>query len=167
MLNHHATETHGRVQVKLKAFLTSVLNRGEWSASLSSHFIPGERPHFTQWVEKGLWVGMYALVGQTFQSKSGTEPCNSSPEPVTLLTNNYPGFSLNSFMLPLLYLWGKSPQNPLYRRLGGPQSQSEHRGEEKNLLPCQESSPGGPAHTPLLYPLSYRSSLYQIKAMWK
>jgi hypothetical protein len=33
----------------------------------------------------------------------------------------------------LLYLWEKSTQYPLDRRLGGPQSQSGRRGEEKIL----------------------------------
>jgi hypothetical protein len=35
----------------------------------------------------------------------------------------------------LLYPQGKSPWYPLDRRLGGPQSQSGHSGEEKNSQP--------------------------------
>jgi hypothetical protein len=38
-------------------------------------------------------------------------------------------------MPQLLYLQGKSPWYPLDRRLGGPQSQSGHGGEEKNSQP--------------------------------
>jgi len=33
-----------------------------------------------------------------------------------------------------LYPWGKSPQHPLNRRLGGLQSQSGHFSEEINLF---------------------------------
>jgi hypothetical protein len=36
-----------------------------------------------------------------------------------------------SFMPQPLYPQGKSPQYPLDRRLGGPQSQSGHSGKEK------------------------------------
>ena len=35
--------------------------------------------------------------------------------------------------------WGRSPRNPLNRRLGGPQSQSERYGEEENLLHRESS----------------------------
>jgi hypothetical protein len=31
-----------------------------------------------------------------------------------------------------LYHWGKDPQYPLYRRLGGPQSHPRYRGQKKN-----------------------------------
>jgi len=34
-----------------------------------------------------------------------------------------------SFTPQPLYAWGKNPQYPLDRRLGGPQSQSEYDGE--------------------------------------
>jgi hypothetical protein len=34
----HNTKTYGGVNVYAHAFLTSVLDGGEWSASLSSHF---------------------------------------------------------------------------------------------------------------------------------
>jgi hypothetical protein len=40
---------------------------------------------------------------------------------------------------------GNQPRYPLDRRLGGPQSQSEHYGEEKNLPPFREWNPGRPA----------------------
>jgi hypothetical protein len=44
-----------------------------------------------------------------------------------------------SFTLLVIYsaspLRGQQGQYPLYRRLGGPQSQSGHYGEKKNLLP--------------------------------
>jgi len=44
-----------------------------------------------------------------------------------------------SFMPQLLYFEGKIPQYPLDRRLGGPQSWSEHSGEEKKSQPLQGS----------------------------
>jgi hypothetical protein len=37
-----------------------------------------------------------------------------------------------SFIPQPLYPWGKYPQYPLDRRIGGPQSQYGHNGEEKN-----------------------------------
>jgi hypothetical protein len=48
----------------------------------------------------------------------------------------------------------KEPTLPLDRRLGGPQSRSDHCGEEKNLL--SGSNLGRPASIPPLYQLSYR-----------
>jgi len=44
-----------------------------------------------------------------------------------------------SFMSQPLYPWGKSHWYPLDRRMAGPQSWSEHSGEERNipLLPLQ------------------------------
>jgi len=39
-----------------------------------------------------------------------------------------------SFMPQLLYPWGKSPQYPLVRRLGGSQRQYGHSGEDKKFL---------------------------------
>jgi hypothetical protein len=36
-------------------------------------------------------------------------------------------------------------------RLGGPQSQSGHRGEEKKLCPCQEVNPDSPVIQPIVY----------------
>jgi hypothetical protein len=52
-----------------------------------------------------------------------------------------------SFMPLLLYLHGKSPQYPLDRRLGRPQSQSGHCGGERKSCPCLDSNPGRPAHS--------------------
>jgi hypothetical protein len=44
--------------------------------------------------------------------------------------------------MPLpLYSQGKSSRYPLYRGLCGPQSQSEHYREEKNVLPLPEIKP--------------------------
>jgi len=43
------------VEVQLHAFLISALDGGEWSASHSSRFIPGERAPGTQWI--GGWFG--------------------------------------------------------------------------------------------------------------
>jgi hypothetical protein len=44
-------------------------------------------------------------------------------------------------MLPPLYAQGKRPLYPLDRRLGGPQSQSGHGGEEKNFHPIPGLKP--------------------------
>jgi len=42
-----------------------------------------------------------------------------------------------SFTPRPLYPRGKSPLYAFNRRLGGPQSWSEHSGEEKNPCPCR------------------------------
>jgi hypothetical protein len=49
-----------------------------------------------------------------------------------------------SFTHWLLYPWGSSPQYPLDRRLGGPQSWSGFYGEEKNLAPVGNYIPAVP-----------------------
>jgi hypothetical protein len=59
--------------------------------------------------------------------------------------------------LPRFYSRGKDPRYPLYRRLGGPQSRSGHRGQRKNplLLPgIEPRSPGRPVRSQTLYCLS-------------
>jgi hypothetical protein len=56
---------------------------------------------------------------------------------------------------------GKDPRYPLYRRLGGPQSRSGHRGYRKNPFPLsgiKPRSPGGPVLSQTLYWLSYPGS---------
>jgi len=53
-----------------------------------------------------------------------------------------------------LHPQGKSPWYPLDRRLGGPQSCSEHGGKEKNSQPplgIEPLNPDRPAHSPALY----------------
>jgi hypothetical protein len=47
-----------------------------------------------------------------------------------------------------LYPRGKDPRYPLYRRLGGPQSRSGHRGYRKNLCPCRGSNPDHRSSSP-------------------
>jgi len=43
-------KTHGEVEVQLQTFLTSALDRCEWSASHLGHFTPGERALVTHWI---------------------------------------------------------------------------------------------------------------------
>jgi hypothetical protein len=52
-----------------------------------------------------------------------------------------------------LYPRGKDPRYPLYRRLGGPQSRSGHRG--KILCLCWGSKPSRRVRSQTLYSLSY------------
>jgi hypothetical protein len=57
----------------------------------------------------------------------------------------------------------KDPRYPLYRRLGGPQSRSGHRGYRKNPLPLpgtETRSPGRPVRSQTLYWLSYLGSSF-------
>jgi hypothetical protein len=63
-----------------------------------------------------------------------------------------------SFTLRLLYSQGKSPWNPLDRRLGEPQSRSGCGGEEKNSQPLtgtEPKNPARPACSLALYRLNY------------
>jgi hypothetical protein len=78
--------------------LISALVGGEWLASRSGHFTPGEIAPGTHWI--GGWVGpRTALVGGEGQ----------------------------------LHVPSAFPRYPLDRRLGGPQSRSGRRGQEKIL----------------------------------
>jgi hypothetical protein len=54
---------------------------------------------------------------------------------------------------------GKSPWYSMYRKLGRPQSWSGRCGEGEKSCPGWESNPGHPAHSPLLYRLSYGFSI--------
>jgi hypothetical protein len=65
-----------------------------------------------------------------------------------------------SFTLQPLYPRGKSPQYPLDRRLGGPQTWSGQRGEEKilPLLGLKLRSLGRPTRSQSLYRLRYPGS---------
>jgi hypothetical protein len=53
------------------------------------------------------------------------------------------------------FLFGKSPQYPLYKKLGGPQSRFGKCGMENNILPLPAIELCRPAHRSLLYQLSY------------
>jgi hypothetical protein len=55
-----------------------------------------------------------------------------------------------------LYPRGKDPRYPLYRRLGGPQSRSGHRGYRKNPLPLPGIEPRSPG-----IPARYSSPVFQ------
>jgi len=43
LIKHHAMERYGGVEVQLYVFLTSTLNKGEWSASRTGHLTPEGR----------------------------------------------------------------------------------------------------------------------------
>jgi hypothetical protein len=47
-------KTYGEVDVQIHIFLISALTGGEWSASCSGRFTPGERAPGTHWI--GGWV---------------------------------------------------------------------------------------------------------------
>jgi hypothetical protein len=54
-------KTYGGVDVWIHIFLTSALVGGEWSASRTGRFTPGERDHVIHWIEG--WVGPNAGLG--------------------------------------------------------------------------------------------------------
>jgi hypothetical protein len=59
-----------------------------------------------------------------------------------------------------LYPWGRSPQYPLDRRLGGPHGWSVRYGKKKISRPFWESNPG-------LQPIARRyTELYRISSSW-
>jgi hypothetical protein len=58
-----------------------------------------------------------------------------------------------SFTPRPLYLQWKSPWYPLDKRLGGPQSQSERGGEERNFQPLLEFEP------PIIQPVTQRCTI--------
>jgi hypothetical protein len=58
--------------VGVHVFLTSTLAVGEWSASRSGCFIPGERAPGTHWI--GDWVGLRASLGTVEKRKFLTLP---------------------------------------------------------------------------------------------
>jgi hypothetical protein len=43
LIKHHTMKTYWGVEVKFQAFLTSVLDGGEWSASRPDSFTPKEK----------------------------------------------------------------------------------------------------------------------------
>jgi len=47
---------------------------------------------------------------------------------------------------------GNDPPVPLNRRLGGPQGRYKCVGEEKNLSPCRDQKPNGPARSLAIIP---------------
>jgi hypothetical protein len=57
-IKHHDMKTHGRIEAEIRAFVTSVLEGDESSASRNGRFIPGERSHDTH--STGWWVGLKA-----------------------------------------------------------------------------------------------------------
>jgi hypothetical protein len=81
-------------------------------------------------------------------------------------TSTLNGVSGQCHALDVLYARGKDPRYPLDRRLGGPQSQSGHRGYSKNLLPLSGIEPRSlsrPVCSQTLYWLSYPGShLYLV-----
>jgi hypothetical protein len=58
-----------------------------------------------------------------------------------------------------LYPVGKDPRYPMYRRLGGPQSRSGQRLQEKSFRLCRGSNPVRPVCSQTLHWLSYPSSV--------
>jgi hypothetical protein len=60
-------KVYGGVDVYIHIFLTSALGGGEWSASRTGHFTPGERAPYTHWV--GGWVYTRACLDGVEKSK--------------------------------------------------------------------------------------------------
>jgi len=58
LTDHHVTKVYWGVELELRAFLTLVLDEGEWSASRPGRFTRRERAPGTHWL--GGWVGSRA-----------------------------------------------------------------------------------------------------------
>jgi hypothetical protein len=69
--------------------------------------------------------------------RGGIAPTHSRPR-------HWMGVSGQRHAPAALYPRGKDPRYPLYRRLGGPQRRSGHRGYRKNPLPLPGSNPDRP-----------------------
>jgi hypothetical protein len=66
----------------------------------------------------------------------------------------------NHFHDPIAY-----PRFPFCRYLGGLESWSGHGGEDKHPYICQESNPGRPVRSQLLYYLKYPTSYFHDNAI--
>jgi len=71
LITRHAMMTHGWVTVYLHAFLTSALDRCEWSASGASRFIRRERTPGTNWIGGfvGPRAGLHVVANRKVPSK--------------------------------------------------------------------------------------------------
>jgi hypothetical protein len=96
LTKHHIKKTYiflNKEEVLLHAFLTSALDRSEWSASCSSRFIPEVRApsiHCTRgWV--GLRAGMNAVAKRknSILPLPGTEQGHPACSLVTILTEQF------------------------------------------------------------------------------
>jgi hypothetical protein len=65
-------ETYEEVDVWIHIFLSQALVGGEWSASRSGRFTPGERASGTLWI--GIWVGPRARLDDVKKRKFLTLP---------------------------------------------------------------------------------------------
>jgi hypothetical protein len=55
MKKHNTTNAYEELEVQLDPFLTSALDRGEWSDSRPGRFTPGKTAPVIHWIEG--WVG--------------------------------------------------------------------------------------------------------------
>jgi hypothetical protein len=69
---HQAKKTYEGVEGTLSVLLSPTLQRGEWSASRSGHFVPG-KVHDMHWLEG--WVGL----DMTMERTSASETQSSNP----------------------------------------------------------------------------------------
>jgi hypothetical protein len=79
---HHNMKAYWGVEVQLHAFLSSVLDGGEFSASHTGRFTPRERAPGTHWIEG--WVGPRAGLNTVVKRKilsscRDSNPRSSSP----------------------------------------------------------------------------------------
>jgi hypothetical protein len=85
---HHAMKTYWGVAIYLYAFLTSVLDEGEWSASCPGHLTPRVRVPGTHWI--GGWVGASASASMDTLVKGK----NTTIAPCQELNSGFPAQSL-------------------------------------------------------------------------
>jgi hypothetical protein len=77
LIKHHDMKTYwGRGGI-VHACLTSVLDGGEWSASRTGRFTPGERALDTHWI--GGWVGSRTGVDTVVKRKIPSPRWKSNP----------------------------------------------------------------------------------------
>jgi hypothetical protein len=66
-MKHYVMKAYGGVDVLIHIFLASALSGGEWSASLTVRFTPGERAPGTHWI--GGWVDPRASLNDVEKRK--------------------------------------------------------------------------------------------------
>jgi len=93
LTTHHSMKTYGGVDMYLHVFLTSVVDGGEWSASRSSHFTPGEEIPVIHWI--GDWVDHRANVDVVVRRRKAFlcscqefKSCSPAQSLVTMLTEH-------------------------------------------------------------------------------
>jgi hypothetical protein len=87
LTKHHAMKTFWGVEVWLHSFLTSAVDRGEWSASRLGRFTPRERAPVTHWIRGS--VGPRAVLDVVVERKIPNPRRESNPRTPIVIWDNW------------------------------------------------------------------------------